>query len=96
MADTIKNTIVPSDGKWYNAFTLLSAAKGSAVSVGTAISFSMLSEGELYYCIAPTEPVNDDAYVLIRSYGGVEFDAGESGIWFKAPFGEIKINLREV
>lgn len=96
MVDTVKNTTVPGDGKWYNAFTLLSVAKGSAVNPGAAISFSMLSEGELYYCIAPVEPINDDAYDLIRGYGGAEFDAGESNIWFKAPFGEIKINLREV
>ena len=95
MADTIDNVTVDVADGWVSAYDLLSAAKGSAVAVGTSIEINLLSGGEIFICIKATKPVDDRAYKTVRGYGGAVIDAGASGVWIKAPYSAMLLNIEE-
>ncbi len=96
MPKTIDNVTVAMEDGWVDAYALVSAAKGSAVAVGTALEINLLSGGEIFICIRATKPEDDKAYKTVRGYGGALIDAGEPGVWIKAPYTAMLLNIEDV
>lgn len=95
MANTNDNVKLTVDDGWTDAYSILSEVTGATVAVGAGLEINLLSGGELYICVSETQPTSDRAYKLVRNYGGAVIDPGEEGVWIKAPFNDILLNIEE-
>ena len=95
MSNTLKNVRLKKR-TWVNLYTAISEAKGSSVTVGTALGLSMLGYGKIRVNVGPTQPTADSGYEIITDFGYAENETGDSGFWAYSESNDALVNIKEI